>query len=205
MSSEWPRRRLLGFAFALAGATALGCGPSCNCGPMPAAAEVTVYVIRHAEKQVVDGEASMVSGATGATGGTADDPPLSPAGQLRAMGLAEDLPVRELDAIYVTKTKRSYDTASAVIALTGLEPIYYPARDVDGLIARLRKRQGERVLVVGHSNTIPALLQGLGVPEPIEVADDQYGDLWIVTVNASGATLEVRRFGESVERFDPGR
>jgi hypothetical protein len=48
-------------------------------------------------------------------------------------------------------------------------------------------------------------LQGLGVPEPIEVADDQYGDLWIVTVNASGATLEVRRFGESVERFDPGR
>jgi phosphohistidine phosphatase SixA len=190
MSSEWPRRRLLRFAFALAGATALGCGPSCNCGPMPAAAEVTVYVIRHGEKQVVEG---------------VDDPPLSPAGQLRAMGLAEDLPVRELDAIYVTKTKRSYDTASAVIALTGIEPIYYPARDVDGLIARLRKRQGERVLVVGHSNTIPALLQGLGVPEPIEVADDQYGDLWIVTVNASGATLEVRRFGESVERFDPGR
>jgi broad specificity phosphatase PhoE len=166
---------------------------------MPAAAEVTVYVIRHAEKQVVEGEVPM------SAGGSADDPPLSPAGQMRAMGLAEDVPVRELDAIYVTKTKRSYDTASAVIALTGLEPIYYPPRDVDGLIARLRKRHGERVLVVGHSNTIPALLQGLGVQEPIEIADDQYGDLWIVTVNASGTTLEVRRFGESVERFDPGR
>lgn len=191
MSGAWPRRRLLGLAFALAGAAALGCGPSCNCnGPMPEAAEITVYVIRHAEKQVSEGD---------------DDPPLSPAGQLRAMGLAEDVPVRELDAIYVTKTKRSYDTASAVIALTGIEPIYYPPNDLDGLVARLRKRHGERVLVVGHSNTIPSLLQGLGVQEPITIADDQYGDLWIVTVNTSGSTLEVRRFGETVERFDPGR
>lgn len=198
MSGEWPRRRLLGLAFGLAGAMALGCGPSCNCGPMPESAEVTVYVVRHAEKQVVDGEAK-------AMGGAAEDPPLSPAGQLRAMGLAEDLPVREIDAIYVTKTKRSQDTASAVIALTGIEPIHYPPQDTDGLVARLRKRHGERVLVVGHSNTIPPLLRALGVQEPIEIADDQYGDLWIVTVNASGATLEVRRFGESVERFDPGR
>jgi broad specificity phosphatase PhoE len=200
MSGAWPRRRLLGIAFALAGAAALGCGPSCNCnGPMPESAEITVYVIRHAEKQVLDREAPK------AMGGTADDPPLSQAGQLRALGLTEDLPVREIDAIYVTKTKRSFDTASAVIALTGIEPIYYPPRDVDGLVTRLRKRHGERVLVVGHSNTIPPLLQGLGVQEPIEIADEQYGDLWIVTVNASGTTLEVRRFGESVERFDPGR
>ena len=198
MTSAWPRRRLLAYAFGLAGATALGCGPSCNCGPMPEAAEVTVYVIRHAEKQVADGASPMAMDM-------ADDPPLSSAGQLRAMGLAEDLPVRELDAIYVTRTKRSHDTASAVIALTGIEPIYYPPQDVDGLVARLRKRHGERVLVVGHSNTIPALLQALGVQEPIEIADDQYGDLWIVTVNASGTSLEVRRFGESVERFDPGR
>jgi phosphohistidine phosphatase SixA len=197
--SALPRRRLLGFALALAGTTALGCGPSCNCdGPRPEAAEVTVYVIRHAEKQV--GAASM----TGAEGKD-DDPPLSPAGQMRAMGLVEDIPVRELDAIYVTKTKRSYDTASAVIALNGLEPIYYPPRDVEGLIARIRKRHGELVLVVGHSNTIPALLQGLGVQEPIEVAEDQYGDLWVVTVAESGTTLETRRFGESFERFDPGR
>jgi phosphohistidine phosphatase SixA len=195
--SVWPRRRLLGVALALAGATALGCGPSCNCGPRPEAAEVTVYVIRHAEKQV--------DAAPMATAKKDEDPPLSPAGQMRAMGLVEDIPVRELDAIFVTKTKRSYDTASAVIALTGIEPIYYPPRDVDGLVSRLRKRHGERVLVVGHSNTIPSLLQGLGVQEPIEVPEDRYGDLWVVTVTAGGTTLETRRFGESLERFDPGR
>jgi broad specificity phosphatase PhoE len=161
---------------------------------MPEAAEVTVYIVRHAEKQSA-GDMPMEK----------EDPPLSAEGQMRAMGLVEDIPVRELDAIYVTKTKRSHDTASAVIALTGIEPIYYPPRDVEGLVARLRKRHGERVLVVGHSNTIPPLLQGLGVQEPIQIADDQYGDLWVVTVAASGTTLETRRFGESMGRFDPGR
>jgi phosphohistidine phosphatase SixA len=189
---SWSRRRLLGLA--LASATALGCGESCACnGPLPEAAEVTIYVIRHGEKQLPEGVVKD------------DDPPLSQAGQLRAMGLAKDIPVSELDAIYVTKTKRSYDTASAVIAVTGLEPIYYPPRDVDGLVTRLRKRHGQSVLVVGHSNTIPPLLLGLGVQEPVEISEDQYGDLWVVTVAASGTTLEARRFGESFERFDPGR
>jgi phosphohistidine phosphatase SixA len=203
--SAWPRRRLLGLALGLASATALGCGESCACnGPMPEAAEVTVYVIRHGEKQVAEGDVAKM-GAAKMGAAKDDDPPLSPAGQMRAMGLAKDIPCSELDAIYVTKTKRSYDTASAVIAVTGLEPIYYPPRDVDGLVTRLRKRHGQSVLVVGHSNTIPPLLQGLGVQEPIEISDDQYGDLWVVTVAASGTTLETRRFGESFERFDPGR
>jgi phosphohistidine phosphatase SixA len=193
--SVWPRRRLLGMALALAGATALGCGPSCNCnGPMPEAAEVTVYVVRHGEKQS-PGDVPMEK----------EDPPLSAEGQMRAMGLVEDIPVSELDAIYVTRTKRAHDTASAVVAVTGIEPIYYPPRDVEGLVARVRKRHGEKVLIVGHSNTIPPLLQGLGVQEPIEIPEDQYGDLWVVTVAASGTTLETRRFGESMGRFDPGR
>lgn len=194
--SAWPRRRLLGLGLALAGVAAVGCGPSCSCnGPLPQAAEVTVYVVRHAEKQV----------RADAPPAEAEDPPLSPAGQTRAMGLVKDLPVRDLDAIYVTKTKRSHDTASAVIALTGIEPIFYPPRDVDGLVERIQKRHGEQVLVVGHSNTIPLLLQGLGVTEPIQIPDEQYGDLWVVTVSASGTTLETRRFGEELGRIDPGR
>lgn len=191
------RRRMLFGALALAGLTAVGCGPSCSCdAPQPEAAEVTVYIVRHAEKEVMPDDAPEAE---------RKDPPLSREGQLRAMGLAEDVPVRELDAVYVTKTKRSHDTASAVMAVTGIEPIFYPPKDVDGLVARLRKRHGEAVLVVGHSNTIPPLLHGLGVAEPIEIPEDQYGDLWVVTVSASGTTLETRRYGESVERFDPGR
>jgi broad specificity phosphatase PhoE len=198
---SWPRRRLLIGAFALAGAAAAGCGPSCSCyGPVPEAAEVTVYIVRHAEKEVPPDDADPELNPE-----AKKDPPLSPAGQLRAMGLTEDLPIKDLDAIYVTRTKRSYDTASAVIALTGIDPIYYPGRDIDGMVTRLRKRHGESVLIVGHSNTIPPLLAALGVEPRVEIGEDQYGDLWVVTLSDGGAELETRRYGESVERFDPGR
>ncbi|WP_181198031.1 histidine phosphatase family protein [Enhygromyxa salina] len=191
------RRRLLVGALGIAGLFAIGCGESCACNnPVPEAAEVTVYVVRHAEKQQLPGDAM---------GARDKDPPLSREGQLRAMSLTEDIPVNELDAVYVTKTKRSEDTASAVVALIGVDPIHYPPRDVEGLVQRLRKRHGQSVLVVGHSNTIPPLLKGLGVEDAVAIPEDQYGDLWVVKLAGGEATLETRSFGESAERFDPGR
>lgn len=189
------RRRFIA-TLALAGLVAAGCGPSCSCdAPLPEGGTVVVYVVRHAEKELAPEDAPEAE---------RKDPPLSQAGQLRAMGLAEDVPVREIEAVYVTNTRRSRDTASAVVALNGVEPIVYPPRDVEGLVARIKKRRGQSVLVVGHSNTIPPLLEQLGVEAP-EIAEDQYGDLWVVTLVDDEATLEHRRFGESVERFDPGR
>jgi broad specificity phosphatase PhoE len=188
------RRRFIA-ALALAGLSAVGCGPSCSCdAPAPEAGTVVVYVVRHAEKAELD---------LGEDAG--EDPPLSPAGQLRALGLSSDLPVRDITAVYVTATQRSRDTASAVVAVNGVTPTVYPPRDVAGLVQRIRARPGESVLVVGHSNTIPPLLAALGVAEPITVAEDQYGDLWVVTVTGDQASVERRRFGESIERFNPGR
>ncbi|MCA9699911.1 MAG: histidine phosphatase family protein, partial [Myxococcales bacterium] len=151
----------------------------------------------HAEKEAVADDADEA---------LRKDPPLSQAGQLRALGLTEDLPLKDLDAIYVTETKRSEDTAAAVVAITGIEPTHYPPKDVDGLVARLRRKAGSVSLVVGHSNTIPPLLQGLGVKEAVTIDESAYGDLWVVQAKSDGtATLERRRFGESIERFDPGK
>lgn len=189
------RRRLLGLALGLASVFALGCGEACSCeGPRPEAEAVTVYVVRHAEKEKAPEDAPEE---------LRKDPPLSSAGQLRAMSLTEDIPVETIDAVFVTRTRRSEHTAGAVLALTGLEPIYYPPRDVEGLIARLRRRHGQSILVVGHSNTIPALLEALGLGK-IEIDEDQYGDLWVVTLRGLEADVERRSFGGSAEPFDPG-
>jgi broad specificity phosphatase PhoE len=168
---------------------------SCTCqGPAPEIEPVTIHIVRHGEKQAVPEDAPEA---------LKKDPPLSREGQLRALGLADDLPVAELDAVYVTDFERSRQTASGVLAVTGLEPIVYPPRDTAGLVERLRKRTGEHVLIVGHSNTIPPLLKQLGVVEEIEIDEEQYGDLWIVTVTGEGpATLEVRRFGEQPARVE---
>lgn len=174
---------------------AAGCGPSCSCtGPIPEIESVTVYVVRHAEKQPVPADAPDAQ---------KKDPPLSREGQLRALGLADDLPIAELDAVYLTDFERSRQTAAAVLAVTGLEPIHYPPKDAAGLASRLRKRSGEQVLVVGHSNTIPPLLEQLGVVEDVKIDEQQYGDLWIVTLKGDGpAKLEVRRYGEQQPRAD---
>lgn len=190
------RRRFIA-TLGFAGLVAAGCGPSCSCdAPLPEGGTVVVYIVRHAEKQAVAEDAPEAE---------RKDPPLSQAGQLRALGLTEDVPVREIEAVYVTDTKRSRDTASAVLALNGVTPIVYPPRDVEGLVTRLRRRRGQSVLVVGHSNTIPPLIAQLGIAEPVEIGEDQYGDLWVVTLTDEVATLEHRSFGGSLERFDPGR
>ena len=194
---SYSRRRLLGLGLGLAGVFALGCGDSCSCeGPQPEPEPVTIYIVRHAEKRTPEDTPGMDEA-------TKKDPPLSRAGELRAMSLTEDIPAETLDAIYVTKTKRSEHTAAPVVALTGIEPIHYPPRDVEGLVERLRKRSGQSVLIVGHSNTIPELLGALGLDKPT-IPEDQYGDLWVVRLRESGASVELRDFGGSAEPFDPG-
>jgi broad specificity phosphatase PhoE len=191
------RRRTFFAALALASLSAAACGPSCSCdAPVPEEGTVVVYIVRHAEKESVPENASEAE---------RKDAPLSVAGQMRALGLAEDVPVQEIEAVYVTDTKRCRDTASAVLALNGVKPIIYPPKDVTGLADRIRRRRGQSVLVVGHSNTIPPLIAELGVETMVTIADSQYGDLWVVTLTGNVATLEVRRYGESVERFDPGK
>ena len=162
------RRRFLA-ALALASLSAAACGPSCSCdAPVPEAGTVVVYIVRHAEKQAVPDDAP---------GAERMNPPLSTAGQMRALGLVEDVPVREITAVYTTDTKRTRDTVSAVTALNGVTPIIYPAKDIEGLVARIKQRRGQSVLVVGHSNTVPPLIEQLGVEGTIEIAEDQYGDL----------------------------
>lgn len=177
---------------------AAACTPNCSCDqPKPKAEKVTLFIVRHAEKQPVSDSAPEAE---------RKDPPLSVKGQLRALALPEDLPVGELDAIYVSNFKRTQQTASAVVAITGIEPIVVPAKDAEGLAKRLLARSGEQVLVVGHSNTIPTLLGHLGVAETIEIPEEQYGDLFIVRIEGEGkVVLERSRYGEQEPRAEAMR
>jgi hypothetical protein len=48
---------------------------------------------------------------------------------------------------------------------------------------------GSTILVVGHSNTVPAIVSALGAPAMPEIGDDEYFHLFIVRVTPSGATV----------------
>jgi broad specificity phosphatase PhoE len=142
---------------------------------LASAADLQVYLARHAEKDSDDPR----------------DPSLSAAGSARAQALAESLRHAGLQAVYATQYRRTRQTAAPAAAMAGVAVTVRPASggvatDAAAFAAELRERhpEGGAVLVVGHSNTIPALAQALlGDAAPVaSMAEDAYDRLLLVTL-----------------------
>ncbi|WP_428265883.1 phosphoglycerate mutase family protein [Haliangium sp.] len=129
----------------------------------------TVYVVRHAEKQ----------------GG--EDPELTAAGHARAQELARMLDGVPVSAVYSTDTKRTRQTAQPLAAAKGLSVQPYAApTDVRELAAA---HKGQVVVVVGHSNTVPAIIDALGGQAPFElIPDTQFDHLFLLVVSQGGGS-----------------
>jgi broad specificity phosphatase PhoE len=144
--------------------------------PLAAEAQQVVFLIRHAE-QSVDGE----------------DPPLTEIGHRRAVALATLLKDAHLSAIYTSETKRTIQTAAPLAKALKIESTPMPRRDIDGLMARLRTRHPrDRVLIVSHSRTLPALLKTLGHAEEVTIGRDEYDSLFVIVPQGDGHPVVVR-------------
>jgi len=130
-----------------------------------AAAQSTIFIVRHAEK--------------GQAGG--DDPDLSEAGRARAEALAKMLKDANITAIYITEFKRTQQTAAPLAKALGITATTVPAKNTAALIAKLRGSNGN-ALVVGHGNTIADLIKALGISEPINIAENDYDNLFGVVL-----------------------
>ena len=164
-------RLLMGVLLAV---TAVGC----RTAPV-----TTVYLVRHAEKELTPG---------------LTDPPLTAAGEARAEALRDTLHAEKLAACFTTDTRRTRATLARVAIERQLPPLLYDAQKPADLVARLRRDYaGQTVVVVGHSNTLLPLLAAMGVTgAPAEIGDDEYSYLFEVQLPASGAgTLRVRHYG----------
>jgi len=141
----------------------------------------TVVIVRHAEKTL----------------GTIEDPPLSPEGEQRSERLAlmfgEAIGAGHLDAIFVTNTRRTQQTAAPLAARLHLVPVVLPAADVAGTATRLlREHRGGTVIVVGHGNTIPELIRELSGKQIDLIKDDDYGEIYVLSVPRFGGASLVR-------------
>ena len=137
--------------------------------PDVATSTTTVFVVRHADRR-------------------GHDDALTAAGHARAEALARMLEPTALDAIYVTEYERTHQTVAPTARDQGIEPLLLPARD--NLAAHLLSEHlGQTILTAGHSNTVPAIVAGLGVSQVSELSEDQYGDLFIVTITNGEARL----------------
>jgi broad specificity phosphatase PhoE len=144
--------------------------------PVFAAAQPAIYLVRHAER------ADSGPGGTppmASPGAPAADPDLSDAGHARAASLAAALKDANITAVFATGAKRTQQTAAPLAQALGLAVIVIPADSPATLVARLKALSGS-ALVVGHSNTLPAVIGQLGVRTPVEIADTAYDNLFIV-------------------------
>lgn len=137
---------------------------------LPAAAQQTVFVVRHAER---------ADTASGGAPVMAADPDLSDAGRTRAESLAVALRDAKITAIFVTPFKRTQQTAEPLAKALGIQLTAIDPKDTAGLIEKVQGVTGN-VLIVGHSNTVPDLLTRLGIADAPKLADNDYDNLFVV-------------------------
>ena len=90
------------------------------------------------------------------------DPALSPRGEARARALAALLRDAGVTAVWATELRRTQLTAQPLAKARQLPVRVHAAGDSAGLVEEIRKQQPRgRVLVVGHSNTLPEIAAAL--------------------------------------------
>jgi broad specificity phosphatase PhoE len=146
--------------------------------PSTASAQKLIFVVRHAERA----DAGMTQQA---------DPPLSSAGQARAQKLMTMLGDAGVTAIVTTELIRAQQTAQPLARKLGLSPEVIQHDNAQGVVATLKITHGaDVVLVVGHSDTIPAILKAFG-KDGVTIPDDEYDDLFVI-VPATGMVARLR-------------
>lgn len=117
------------------------------------------------------------------------DPDLTAEGMAAAQRLPALFARERPAAIYVSNFKRSRQTAATLAARFGLTPIVYDPADTPGLVARVRGGPWP-VVIVGHSNTVPDIVEQLGGTRPAPLSHPDFGDVW--RIGADGMTTKMR-------------
>lgn len=136
------------------------------------AQETTTFIlVRHTEK-VDDGT---------------KDPALSEEGRQRAQKLAEHLWETNITAIYSTDYKRTRNTVKKIAKQKELVIEKHDPFQSDALTTIMEKHGGGIILISGHSNTTPHLINLLiGEDKYPQLDESEYDNLYIVTVTEIG-------------------
>jgi phosphohistidine phosphatase SixA len=145
----------------------------------------TVLLVRHAEKN------------TNAEYDTHDqDRPLCQPGTDRAQELAHVAGRAGVNVIYHTEFDRTRLTIEPLDAVVSDNVTHqYAARDLDALVSDIRLDVGKVIVVAGHGDTVPSIIEKLGVKTQLDGLDDtghipnnEYDNLYVVTLTCSCGT-----------------
>ena len=164
---------LIALAVLLVGS--IGCKKDTKIGEYPVVS--TFYFIRHAEKDRTNPENP--------------DPELNQNGLDRAIRWAEVFDPIPLDMVYSTNYERTSMTAAPTSIKKDIDIVYYDPNSLD--IEEFKAtNEGKNVLVVGHSNTTPMLVNKMIDMEKYGPMDDtDNSSLFIVRI-IDGVPTDIR-------------
>lgn len=139
----------------------------------------TVILLRHAEKDTTQPNATMMKA----------DPPLTKAGEARAVQLLTVLNAYQPDMVYSTNYARTKATVTPLAQKFAKDIVVYNPNDLVKFADELRLQKGKTIVVAGHSNTTPALVNALLKEKKYDsLPDSVYNKLWVVTINGDTIT-----------------
>lgn len=131
----------------------------------------TYYLVRHAEKERSNPDDK--------------NPNLTTEGLNRAENWKQILSNLVFDSVFTTNYNRTQQTILPLANYNKLTPKFY---DAENLITQdfLEATKGKTIFIVGHSNTIPEMVNKLiGENKYQEINDAENGSLFIVTIIGS--------------------
>jgi phosphohistidine phosphatase SixA len=148
------------------------------------AQQTTVYIVRHAEKNLTDPNAK--------------DPALSMEGLQRSYDLDKLLAQEGISAIFSTNYIRTKKTGEPLAKRIGKDVILYDPAQSAELVAKVKKEfNGKSVVIVGHSNTILQLVEAFGGKTTItEIKDYEYRNLFKLELARSNVNTTEMSFGQ---------
>ncbi len=137
----------------------------------------TVILVRHAEKNIEPEN---------------PNPNLSPAGQARAQELVRLLARSGITAIYATQYARTQQTVQPLASALGLPVTVVDSKNTEELVRQITTtHRGGAVFLAGHNNTVPAIISALGGGEYPVIPENEYDNMFVVTIYRYGSAKTV--------------
>lgn len=144
--------------------------------------KITIILVRHAEKDNSDP--------------TAANPNLSAEGRARAERFARLIKKYKPRRIYATNYLRAAQTVEPLAELRKLDVQTYDPSKLAALAAQITSfKKDRRIVVVGHSNTTPALANLLVKYNQFrQMPDAEYGKIWIIRMKKGKIWIEMLEY-----------
>ncbi len=135
-----------------------------------------IILVRHAEKDISENA-------------DPNNPPLSPAGVDRAQRFARVVGKYRPGAFYSTDYKRTRDTVTPLAAKRGKQVELYDPSKPKELLEKIVAGKTKRVVIAGHSNTIPGLANAITKKAVFRNLDEsEYTVIWLIRLKNGKVT-----------------